>query len=851
MRTTAAWTLLPAVLAVAARAPSQDPSVPVPPPQGAPLQDPPAPQGPPRPQGISLSTGDAAYVRTDEAGDYRETIVFGGFRWSLPQAGIEVRGKNALLLADRDTTQALLARPKHGALPRRGIAPPDPRRELSPDVLRQRLESSLRAVDRTQGLPRTEASATALESLRHLYFEGGVVVLQNGIEVIRCERLWISPTDDRLVVEAAELRYTSRTKAGDRTLVVRGDRLVKQGNRWTGRDLTVTPCTAGEPHLALLTGEAEIHERDGEYEIWLRGQTLQFSGTSVVPLPDAHFFTGDQSEFPIKRVSAGYSNREGVRTEVVFGQQWNRTGGAIHEWLTGRPGSEFRGDWNLGVGWVEKRGFPLDGSVTYRADGVYEGRTDAFWLNDQGNNLREITSNFDGSPITDDQRTLLRTQNRVHLGERTHVDLVAFKMGDAAVYSEFFGGDYRTREVPETSVYVHHADGNRLLTVGGRFNLDGFSYRDNRALAEKFTEELPVVTYHWLAQPIATTPWGTPIVLDSTTELGQRRSNYDDTATTRVSDRTSRFDQLIELSAPFQLGPINVRPYVDTRLTLYDDTVAGDSDARLGYEAGIRLGTRLSRAWTWLDEDGKSQGVRHVLAPIVTFANRFHVDGNPGEYRQFDATDAYTESNLVRVEARNLLQRMEQTPSGPSPRDFVFLDLAQDFWPNAGRDNSGEQLGLFYYDFLIRPQVQWLPLEYFAYGFEGEHDWDKGLRTLNTEVRFGRVAGMFWTVEYRTDREVSGTVGLGARAKMLDRWELYGGSQYDLDRDDFSNYLIGLQRNDHDWSIGIQVSYDPYTDNLNFRVEFVPRLFGSIGPRNDRFGDARLYGVGSGNTTDY
>jgi hypothetical protein len=746
-----------------------------------------------------------------------------------------------VLLTDREDTRTLLEPHDDGGLPRRTVEPPTPRRRLSPDQMRERIDSTLRAVGRPEGLPMQRVSDQQIDLLRFLYFEGGVTIVRNGVEVLRCDRMWISPPDDRIVVENAELRYLTPGATGGSVLVVKGPRLVKEGARWTGRDLTITSCTAAEPHAALAAGEAEIIERDGEFEVVVRGQSLQISGTSVLPLPDARFFTGSQSEFPIKRARAGYSATQGVQGEVVFGLPYNRSGGAVHEWLTGRPAHEFRGEWDLGVGWIEQRGVPLRGGVTYSAPGLYEGSTRGYFLEDRGRDVREIQSRFDGSPIDDTSRGLVTSQNRLLFGPDTHVDLVAFQASDPAVYSEFFPGQYRLDEVPETGVYLHHADGNRLLTAGGRWNLDDFSYQDNRSLAPRFVEEIPVVTYQWLAQPIGEMPWGTPIVVDFETNLGQRRSNYDDLAGMRVGDRSFRADQIVELSTPFHLGELNVRPYASGRGTWYDTAVDGDSEGRIAVEGGVQVGTRLSRTWSWFDEDG-AHSLRHVIAPKVTYRNRFHVDDNASEFFDFDATDRLGEQELVRVELRNLLQRSRPASKQDdgAPRDFLMLDLAQDFWPDANRDNAGETLGLLYYDLLIRPTVQWLPVDSVALAVYGDYDWRAGLRTFDAEVQFGPIAGITWTADYREDLLVKGAVGLTASTFLMDRWHVYAGSQRDLDRDEWLSYSFGLVRDDHDWSISVSAVYDPFSAETTFNLDFLPRFGGMNAGRQDRFGGEAL-----------
>jgi hypothetical protein len=801
---------------------------------GVRAQDPPDPGPAQRPARL-LQDFDGALAKVQQRDDYREAHVTGGFRYEVPHLELTIRGTNALLLTDLDEGNALLSRDGR-TLRADGFPLPAPRRRLDADELRARLARTLQPVGRAGAPSPAVVSDAALDVPRYLYCEGGVVVVRSGVEVLRCDRLSLSLPDDRIVVENAELRYTTPTATGADTLVVRAPKLVKQGARWTGRDVLVTTCSAGVPHYGMALGEVEIVERDREFELIARGQRLQLGGTNIVPLPDAHVFTGSQSQFPIRRVRGSYSQKEGAQAEVVLGLPWNDTGGALHHWLTGRPPHEFRGDWELGVGWIEKRGEPLDGVLEYRAPGLYEGRTEGFWIDDRGDDLREIRTNLDGSDIGPGHRGVVRTQNRVHLGPRTHFDAVAWYGSDAAVWSEYFRAPYRVEEVPETSTYLHHADRNRLLTVGTRFNLSEFSYRDDRALAERFVEELPVATYQWLAQPIATTPWHTPIVVDLETEIGQRRSDYDDRAGFRVGDRTARADQLAEVSAPFALAGWNVRPFVSARGTFFDGTVDGGSEARIAWTGGVQLGTRWSRTWAWL-EDGESQGVRHVIAPRVSLRNRFHVDDRAAEFFAFDAVDTLGEEQLVRVEVRNLLQSMVTTAHGREPHDFVFLDLAQDVFPDAGRDNGGDTLGLFYYDLLLRPTLPGAPFDRFAFALYGDHDWEDGLRTLDTELQFGPVAGIDWTLEYRTDTNVDGAVGVNASTSLLQRWDLFAASQRDLDRDRWLSYVFGLRRNDHDWSIAASVVYNPFSDETTFRLEFVPRLGSFSSPRGSRFDD--------------
>jgi hypothetical protein len=44
-----------------------------------------------------------------------------------------------------------------------------------------------------------------------------------------------------------------------------------------------------------------------------------------------------------------------------------------------------------------------------------------------------------------------------------------------------------------------------------------------------------------------------------------------------------------------------------------------------------------------------------------------------------------------------------------------------------------------------------------------------------------------------------------------------------------------MRRNDHDWTIEVSASFDPYANQTTFRIEFLPRLGGFSGPRSSRY----------------
>lgn len=308
----------------------------------------------------------------------------------------------------------------------------------------------------------------------------------------------------------------------------------------------------------------------------------------------------------------------------------------------------------------------------------------------------------------------------------------------------------------------------------------------------------------------------------------------------RQSDRSLRLDQLIELSAPFHAFGLNLRPYASGRGTFYDETVDGSSEGRIATEIGLQLGTLLKRSWSWLDGD-EQRGVRHLMSPKLTYKNRFHVDDSSDRFYTFDDLDRLREQQLVRLELRNELQRTQVFDGIKQPRDFVFLDLAQDLFPDKAQDDTDDDgLGLFYYDLLLRPPGNWSAFENLSLAVYGDHDWRTGLRTFDTELQFGPLLGVNWSAEYRTDAQVKGAVLVGASTRLRERWGVFGLAQRDIELDEWLTYSFGLRRDDHDWSILLNVIYNPFTDDTTFRIDFQPLLGNFASGSRDRMGSGRL-----------
>lgn len=767
-------------------------------------------------------------MESRRVGDTDEIVITGGLRLVDEALDLDVRADRAVVTLDRAAVGRVLRGLDSGSgLPRREPVRPSDRRGITEEVLRRRIGDFLAAI-RGEGRALTDAPVD-LATFRSLHLEGDVAIVRSGIEVLRASQLTWSLTDDRMVLRDLVLRLVDgRDGLAAPLVTVRAPELVRQEGRFVGRGVSVTTSRAGQPNFEVLGDEIELIERGDEFEIRSRGNTLVVGSRRVLPIPDQSWFTGDPFNLLIKGASAGYNSREGVDVEVVLGDSWNELGGSIHSALTGRAREEFRGDWRLGVGYIEKRGTPLRPELTYSADGLYEGRTRGFVMDDRGEDFRAVTRNLDGTPTAVDGRHLVMSENRVHLGEHTTFDVQVFDASDAGVYSEYYVRDHIEGERPETVLHLRDFRENRLATATGRWNLTDFAYGDARQLTPMFVEEEPRLTYDWFSQSLADLPGDGSLLITSSSEVVRLRADYDPRAGMLPEQETWRLDQEIELAAPFQVGVLRVRPFASGRFTWYEDTVSGDSDGRSALGAGVEVGTRIAKTFTWLDDDGTARALRHVLSPTIRYEDRFQVDGDPSDYFQLDPLDALDERANLRL---GLLQRLQtRTPEGQNgegtPRELLWFDLAQNIATDPNRDNDGDVLGLLEFETILRPLPRWSETNWVEFVVEGEHDWNRHeLRTWNNFVRL-RTDDVTWLAEYRSDYTQAGQVGLGARFPVRQRWDIAARSRYDLETSDFVDYTVRLARDDLDWRVALVTRYDNLTDQTSFQIQFEPRFGG-------------------------
>ncbi|MEZ5988580.1 MAG: hypothetical protein R3F30_05565 [Planctomycetota bacterium] len=769
--------------------------------------------------------------RLENRDDKTYWVVEGGFRLRI--GDLRVGAERAVLVMDRDEFAhfwAEVQRPRRE--PVRDLLPPFAQER---DLARERLER-LREAGRGFG-PELETVGRLLPEhrqrlallLRGLRAEGQVFFEQAGVRNLRCDRLWLSLVSDRAVLEGVEARFPVGTalNPGPDSFVLTAPRMVKQGRRLVAYGGTLSTCDAGEPHYRLTCERLVVTMQDDATAFEGKGNRLEVQGLPAVPLPNFTYYSDQQNLLPVRGFRAGVSDNLGWFALVEFGGRWNGIGQALVDLFHDGP-ERFRGEWRLETGYSEKRGAPFDGGLTYALPGSFFGMTEGFYLDDRGQDVRAPTRDLSGAAIVKGERSFQRSDNRIELWPGARLDLQAFKSSDQGAYLEFRPNALKGREQSETSADLRFRDGQAIVAVTGRTNLDDWQYDTTVRQTDTFREELPYARAGLYSMPLFEPVDGVPFVIDGEVGQGVLQNRFDASLGPQPEERSYRSDVRVEASMPFRLGPWAVRPAFEARDLYYTEDRSGGSGDRLLLTWGLSLSTRFFRDFEDADPASGALGLRHEILPEVRVYDTFRSTGSPTDYWQFDDVDALEESARVDVVLLNRLRHMLRGGGTlPALQEFVWLDLVQQFYPDKTRDNGGELLGLFEWELLIRSDADLLGIPGLRILFEGEHDWALSRdRTRNVGLGFSPWGGADIAGEWRSGLDGDGTGSLAFGTSLWRRWRVSYGVLWSFERDELQSQNVTLMRNDHDWTFLVSVQQDELAGDTSFRFQFVPRMLG-------------------------
>ncbi len=709
-----------------------------------------------------------------------------------------------------------------------------------------------------------------------VYLEGNIVIRQ-GTNILRATHGFYDARENRAIVNKAELKTLVPALNGN--IRIRADRIRQLSrDRFHAQNAWATTSTFGFPGYRLQATDVILENRPtpgwlggGDTAIdpmtgmvvqqqtpWITTRNNTFLVENV-PLFYTPYLSApaEDPNIPIRRVKVGHDSIFGMRAEVT----WDVTK------LLGIDAP--RGfQWDLQTDVFSDRGPAVGTSAQIQGEGLTglpgpyttEGRF--YYVNDGGvDNLgldrRTLT------PETDDRYRLELEHRQVLPGDIKLFGELSL-ISDRNFIEQYYESEFDTGDDKETKIHVEQNLGNQKWVIRGNAQLNEF---------ENTTEWYPRADHYILGQPLLTglVNWS------SHSSAGYGRLN----SAVAPTDPTDVFSPLPyvadvqgavlmtrqSLTAPFHFGPVKVSPYVLGEAAYWSQDINGNSLDRVFGTAGVKSSLMFSKVFPGIySRIFNLNGIAHKMLleaeysytdssrGIDSIAQYNDIDDNAQErFRQRFLTNTFggtlpdvyeprfyairsgaglsvsapyheliDDQQVVRAAWRHRLQTKVGSPGKMRIKDWMTLDLEASFFPDADRDNFGEDFGLI----------------------GVKYRWNVGDRTsllANLYQDLFDNAQNVWNVAVLTQRGQRGSAYVGIRQiqgagldskilsasytyRMSPKWSSTLGTAYDLDEGRDSGQSITITRIGSDFLMNVGLRYDASKGASGITFSITPRF---------------------------
>lgn len=593
-----------------------------------------------------------------------------------------------------------------------------------------------------------------------VYLEGNIIIRQ-GDRVIRAQRAVYDAREDRALMERAELRAFVPQLGGDVRVRAEQLRQLSRG-RYQGWNAWTTTSPFGKPGYRLQAREIFVEPRYDVNLQWLgAGTTVVDPATGMemvetnwlrsydntvyvedVPILYSPYLAGPAEDIniPLKRVTVGNDNRYGFQVKTVW-DPFDLFG------VEPPPDIEL----NLLADYYSKRGPGAGLSGNYHGgdlfgmDDTYRGEGIGYFVHDEGLDRLGQTRN-DIEPSTD-ERWRIKWRHRHDLPLGTNVNAELGILSDRNFLEQYFESEFDNDKDQENLLYATQSldpwgYGNWGWELLGQVPVNDF---------ETQTGWYPKADLWGLSEPL----FGSWVTWSSHTSAGYgdiEPADRDEYLTDPFFDplpyapdvEGATFMTRHQLDLPLPVGPFSVVPFAMGEAAAWDQAMDGNDLGRLTGSVGTRASIQFQRAFPdvysrTLGLNGLAHKIRleaeyrltDTTASLGEVAQYNEIDDNAQERSRYRFPDAYfggtlppeldprfygvrsgagipigspyyelvDDQQVVRLAARQRLQTKSGPPGRLRIRDWMTFDTGLSLFPNAERDNFGEDIGLIFADY--------------------------------------------------------------------------------------------------------------------------------------------------------
>lgn len=647
------------------------------------------------------------------------------------------------------------------------------------------------------------------------YLEGDVI-LRQGANVIRAERLYYGFLEDRALILDAVIRTSVARR--NLPLYIRAAEIRQLSRRhFTASNAILTTSEFHTPHYHVGAGKVELLDRTpstvkgqlraGTFSI--RHATLNVLGHPIAYWP---FIRGDidTSETSIESIRTGFSDDFGAELET----KWHFFNVLDLETPRGF-------DATLTLDFFSERGPAAGVEAKYTRD-TYFGVLRSYLMTDSDEDFlgrdREVQSRRDVRG-----RFLLR--HRQYLEDGWQMSLEMSYISDRGFLEEFFESEFDNDKEQETLLYLKRQRENFAFTGLFQARLLDFTTQ---------VERLPDFGLFVVGEPI----WPNATWYSEYRAGVVRFRPGDQTFRELLRDgrmqgsgAVVRADSRQEFTAPFDLGPWRIVPFSSIRGTVWDDSRAHGGVGRVFATYGVSGSMYLSKVFpearsALFDIDG----LRHLIKPtFVVWMS--HTNRDPSELFVFDpAVEAIEEIDGAALGVRQRWQTKRGADDNRRTVDLLTWDAEIGVFNDTdpGAITNG-------FVSLTRPELSiarnyvsssliWRVNDRTAFLSELNYDLNDGeVDIFNVSLAVERPPRLSYLVGYRLIEESkSELLGVDFNYRLNEKHTLALREQFDLHEGRTLDFTVALIRRFPRWFGAISFALDEAEDDFGVSLSIWP-----------------------------
>jgi len=670
------------------------------------------------------------------------------------------------------------------------------------------------------------------------YFEGNVQ-LNQGRRTIWCSQMYYDFQRNQAMAVDAKIRTFTKARNVPVLYYAKEVRQLAE-NVFQGTDAWMTTCEFAHPHYEMgatkltltdLSDTAESSEEKPEEaaaepdyrRIRFAGENVQ---TRIRHIPVSYWprMAGDLEESETALRSVAIENRSNFGTG--FMSQWH-----LMKLLgLGRPPQGFHPYLNMDD-WSDRG--PAGGvDMKYSRENFY-GDFRSYILHDIG---EDSIAGEDVTPEKKD-RGRIRWDHRQYLPNNWEMTMELSYISDPTFLNEFYEAEDEQEKAQENILYLKKQEREQALTILGAWRLNDFYTR---------TEYLPQVGYNVIGHSLADdkltyfqdseVAWARyrPAETDLTWAQRLQAAQQNRLWRTPFGGRESGTllaDTIHELDAPIKVGPGAITPFVEGRLSYFEEILDRSGPAwRWFARGGARAATQLWRVYDGVESKfWDLHRLRHVNTFDVT---AYAANTSIASYKliPFDVQEAGTptvqgvdDTGVVEVGWRQRLQTKRGRGERETTVDWLTTDLRFTFYSDTGTpmavapdgrrahnhvDLSTEMLVTDSMSLWTDTQLNTNDgmLDVFTAGTTITHTPRISYSLGHQIIPDANSAMSFFSVDYRINEKWS--------LRVLEQYE------WDQKKNAQSNFI--LTRRMHCWLMRLRVELDPGEDDKFIGIEFQP-----------------------------